>query len=576
MIGSSLQMETIEIANTILNVIFTALSIVLIILPLARKIMHKLFCMYLCPDTIRKEDFLRYTRIFVPTRLVRYHNKGEEEHLTLHSFAKLMLRYSHQYIFVLGDAGTGKTTFLLNLYLYLRRRLFRYKVAYVALRCNDALSRISKLGKKRDTILLLDGFDEAYEVGLSFSEHLIHIEDYTKDFYRVIITSRKHYFDSISDEPDPVHINRAASSSIVRYHRYEIECFNDEDAKKYLIKKYKYNITKRIRAQQVIDGIPNMMARPMLLTFIDDLIDHKLNYNSSYDIYTCMINKWIQREVRFIYSSLLSHKVRNQLQDPSDIHKSYWNFADDISIVMYKDRKYCISASMLRQCAEQCNIDLRLSKRGRSLLTRINDYEFSFFHRTILEYFISSNYKYIDNFIVYPNFDMIYQFIIECRSADETMEKQMHFYLHCLISDNYISSNVIAIDNFLFYPIVGELAVERIGYIKMTLEKVLNRDLFEQKRESLCCIHFTNTSMILRRKIVQFEYYQLMRLTTDDIRFLYPWTSISDYAQYENKHKKMLPYLSRDVNYVALEYSISSIYKRLYYGFITNPTDIMV
>lgn len=42
------------------------------------------------------------------------------------------------------------------------------------------------------------------------------------------------------------------------------------------------------------------MARPLLLSYIDDIVNEHEEYEYAYQIYKTLIGKWIDREVHFI------------------------------------------------------------------------------------------------------------------------------------------------------------------------------------------------------------------------------------------------------------------------------------
>ena len=64
---------------------------------------------------------------------------------------------------MLGETGTGKSTFLINLHYRYNCKFFRrgYRAEYIPLRSKNALQEIKKIEDPRKTILLLDAFDEA-------------------------------------------------------------------------------------------------------------------------------------------------------------------------------------------------------------------------------------------------------------------------------------------------------------------------------------------------------------------------------------------------------------------------------
>jgi hypothetical protein len=158
--------------------------------------------------------------------------------------------------------------------------------------------------------------------------------------------------------------------------------FNEEDIKTYLKKNYSFfNILKRKKAEKIVLHSPNLMVRPMLLRYIDDLIKSRDNYSSTYQIYTELIAKWIEREVQ--------RRGTNKEKYRRDLYK----FSREVAIDMYTHRKrrggFVITDDELKVLAEQNNVDLgTLELKTRALLHMNTLHQCTFAHKSILEYFL--------------------------------------------------------------------------------------------------------------------------------------------------------------------------------------------
>jgi hypothetical protein len=124
---------------------------------------------------------------------------------------------SDKFYLILADSGMGKTTYMINLYLQyhsffnLRRK---YKMKLFPFGDKDIIRWIKEIKSEeaRDTILLLDAFDEYKALlppenpdGLSdderFRKRLDEVVESVKDFREVVITSRTQYFPGQEDKP---------------------------------------------------------------------------------------------------------------------------------------------------------------------------------------------------------------------------------------------------------------------------------------------------------------------------------------------------------------------------------------
>ena len=96
--------------------------------------------------------------------------------------------------------------------------------------------------------------------------------------------------------------------------------FTDYEVLLYLLKYYKLNFRKIFRGKQVIKKSSNIMARPLLLSYIDDIVNEHEEYEYAYQIYKTLIGKWIDREVHFI------QKTSEKDIAISDYINNFWQF----------------------------------------------------------------------------------------------------------------------------------------------------------------------------------------------------------------------------------------------------------
>ena len=73
----------------------------------------------------------------------------------------------------------------------------------------STLEEISLIENKKNTILFLDAFDESSQAAIDAKKMLKKLECRTKEFAKIIIASRAHFFDSKEDEPSRTSTARA-------------------------------------------------------------------------------------------------------------------------------------------------------------------------------------------------------------------------------------------------------------------------------------------------------------------------------------------------------------------------------
>ena len=161
-------LNTLNTWSTFLSDISNLVSIISILMTIALYALGKLIYTYrlkkfsvtMRPRLLSEEEFYNACNQYIKTRLKsetgkRYVFKQFEK--------KILIRGKKQYHIVLGETGTGKSTFLINLYYRYNCKFFRrgYRAEYIPLRSKNALQEIKKIEDPRKTILLLDAFDEA-------------------------------------------------------------------------------------------------------------------------------------------------------------------------------------------------------------------------------------------------------------------------------------------------------------------------------------------------------------------------------------------------------------------------------
>ena len=364
-------------------------------------------------SSFSKSDVEKATQYYIPTKYQNVSPSDDEEPGSKYiasaknELIPLFLKKAfpiygndNKYYLILADAGMGKTTFMINLYLAYKRKKRKFwqppklNIKLYSLGDPRTLDRIKQLERKNETILLLDAFDEDSEAIIDYKERMANILNEVDDFHDIVITSRTQFFPSEIEEPYSTGYISFGDSNIRRnFQKLYISVFSHKDIKKYLRKRIPiYQIKKYYRALEITRKSPSLVVRPMLLSHIDDLSSPKENYHYTYEIYQVLIEKWLIREASKpgIESKYGKGKYEVLLK----------KFSEDLAVDMYLNRKerggyYATINSEILNRSELSIKDLEVDllsdteRRSRSLLNRDAEGNYKFSHKSIMEYFLA-------------------------------------------------------------------------------------------------------------------------------------------------------------------------------------------
>lgn len=282
--------------------------------------------------------------------------------------------FQNQYFIVLGDSGTGKTTFMIQLFKKYRKKIRKeHDIEFIPLNLDSCIQEIRKIPNPENIILLLDGLDENSDALSDYEKFIGILLKETERFYKVIITCRTQFFPNEKAEPyETGKISFSLKNKKNVFYKIYISPFGEADIKCFLKKKYPFffNAKKRKRAEEVVRKSPYLMVRPMLLSYIDDLIQEDTEYEYIFQIYEQLTEKWMDRE-----------SVPNEKLDA---------FSRRTAVHMYRKNTIYIKPQDIGDICSQYNIELReIEAKSRSLLNRngLGDYKFA--HKSIYEYFLA-------------------------------------------------------------------------------------------------------------------------------------------------------------------------------------------
>lgn len=298
--------------------------------------------------------------------------------------------YPNVYL-LLGNSGTGKTAALAHyFYDYINnhtKKNLPYEIRLFSLGQEDVFDCIKNVkvalnaNNKKNCILLLDALDENKKAqdpkeNESFFQQL---KEVFKQFAFVIITCRPQFF--------------TERKKLTNVTTIELAPFNDQQVQDFLDQTFSisYDAEKRSKAAELIKKHYKIASRPIILTYIRDIVESDREINTSLDFYNVIVEKELHRNMK-----------RAELDDSPVQIQRWWDMTSEVAGYMYKQGKTEISYEELLQIL----INHHLAKpsdtinedhfQRRSLLTITGD-TFHFSHKSFYEYFMA--YR----FFLYPD-----------------------------------------------------------------------------------------------------------------------------------------------------------------------------
>jgi hypothetical protein len=283
---------------------------------------------------------------------------------------------------LLADSAMGKTCFLLNYFARHSRRLrpsFHVAIVPLALGAEDSDTFIKEIPNKDSTVIFLDAFDEDMRAIQDHQERLKQLLTLTADFRHVLITCRTQFFlqdDEIpKDVPGLIRFAPTSTSKHYTFYKLYLTPFHDPQITRYLRKRYPlWQLKKRRMARALASRIGDLTARPLVLSYIDDLLNSGRDFKYSFEVYEEIVNRWIKRERPFVENAT-----------------ALWQFSEVVAEDIFANREVreaeIIPYDKIDPLAKGFGIYLeRWQLTGRSLLNRTADGRFKYAHRSILEY----------------------------------------------------------------------------------------------------------------------------------------------------------------------------------------------
>lgn len=313
---------------------------------------------------------------------------------------------------ILAGSGMGKTTFTVHLFVEYINKYKKGNLPYdIYIRDMGSVNVINDVKKLSDdlgdsanhSILLLDALDENLLASENFNDFRKALEDVISPFKFVVITCRSQFFPNELEIPSESSIRANTSEkNLLSYNKIYIRPFSLNDINTYIKKKYKgwskKNIKRRRKAKAIIEKCKHLMARPVLLSYIDDLLDEEKDYSTETDIYETLIDKWLNREVNNIQDSIERKKRYEELV----------SFSLQLATKMYQNWRetgvFRVDSSQMEDFCRKNGFDrINYQFTRRSLINHDAAGDFKFSHKSFLEFFLAK--CYFEN----PGFDFSFE-----------------------------------------------------------------------------------------------------------------------------------------------------------------------
>lgn len=285
----------------------------------------------------------------------------------------------YRHMIILADSGMGKTSLLLNYFVRNYKRRNPKKIKLLPLGIPNLEKLIKEIEDPEHTTIFLDAFDEDTKAIADHKDRLHELMNICRSFDRVVITCRTQFF--LDDEEIPketgvlsIGPRSGGEGAVCTFQKLYLMPLTDEQVRQYLRKRYSvWRINKRKEAQKIVEKIPLLSVRPMLLSHIPELLDQETKIEYSYELYEVMVQAWLQREKGWV--------------EPDTLRAFSERLAYDLFINRKERGAERLPREELNSLIIEWGVPLDSQQAsGHSLLNRDADGNLKFAHRSIMEY----------------------------------------------------------------------------------------------------------------------------------------------------------------------------------------------
>ena len=208
--------------------------------------------------------------------------------VTPHMDGLLSLPGAGRHYLLLGDAGMGKTSFLLHYFDRNRKRRAgkRVPIVLASLRRSDALSQLEKVPSKSEAIAFLDAFDEDTRAMENRERRLQEIMATCAGFKCVVIACTPQFI-----------ANGEAMFGRYAFETIQLAPFAERQIDEYLRRSIPWYRSKhRRQAKSLVASMGDLATRPLLLALVPDLVAAGKQIDELFELYEFMVARWLERE----------------------------------------------------------------------------------------------------------------------------------------------------------------------------------------------------------------------------------------------------------------------------------------
>ncbi|PHS67887.1 MAG: hypothetical protein COB12_01325 [Flavobacterium sp.] len=160
--------------------------------------------------------------------------------------------------------------------------------------------------------------------------------------------------------------------------------FDSKDIKKYINKTFNLlQFKQKRKAFEIVNETDDLLARPMLLSYIKDLVNNdQESFESRTDIYETLILAWLERE---------SNKYPENERGIFKSNLSYFSY-ELVKFIYenYETNGLFIPFEEVEKLSSEFKIDLnKIELKSRSLLNRNSEGKYKFSHKSIFEFLLA-------------------------------------------------------------------------------------------------------------------------------------------------------------------------------------------
>ena len=361
------------------------------------------------------EDYLPSASIYIQPYFT-FKNKG----LNVINIPRELRSYFLKKVFVkhtgadkvyclLGDTGTGKTAALVHLFVdYInshKKEDLPYEIRIFSLRNEKVFDNINTIKKEERGryILLLDAMDENPMAAdpTQYDDFRKQLSTICQEFKIVVFSCRPQFF--IDEKAETIRFERGGKS--VSATRIQLSPFRNKQVRAYLRKVFAPTETKqRKEAKQLVKKHAFIAIRPLVLSFIRDIVKNGHKIHNTLDLYDSIVESWFGREID------KSHEDNSYDKDGlEETIILWWYVTSQVARYIYKNKvgqELSLTVDELKEAIghdewtellnsmgikteneQPDSMDVELF-RSRSLLTRI-DNKYLFTHKSFYEYFMA-------------------------------------------------------------------------------------------------------------------------------------------------------------------------------------------